>query len=35
VTETIKPDISAKEYYDNKYAKYLKLYPLAREMSKG
>ncbi len=32
VTETVKPDLSAKEYYDKKYNKYLRLYPLAKEM---
>ena len=33
VSETVTPDPAAKEYYDRKYAKYLRLYPLAAEMS--
>ena len=33
VSGTVEPDPSLKEYYDAKYEKYLKLYPLAKEMA--
>ncbi len=34
IKETVKPDKTLKVYYDSKYERYLKLYPVAREISK-
>ena len=33
VSGSVAPDLSLKEYYDSKYQRYLKLYPLAKEMA--